>query len=72
MSTYTQADVLCPFYIADTERPSRISCEGISGESRLVLSFTNKRYKMLHMRGFCTGNYEKCMLFKTIYEKYAE
>ncbi len=72
MSTYTQADVRCPFYITDTERPAGISCEGISDKSKLSLCFTNKRYKKVHMKVFCIENYEDCALFKTIYKKYEE
>ena len=70
MTTYSEVDVRCPFYISDTERPIGIRCEGITDESRLALNFINKRHKMLHMRGFCNINYEKCPLFRIIYEKY--
>lgn len=68
--TFTQADVLCPFYLTDTVTPSNIKCEGINKASRLYLNFPHKIDKMVYMKNFCTENYKDCCLYKTIYEKY--
>ena len=70
--SFTQADVLCPFYLSDTENPSNIRCEGISYVNRLYLNFPHKRDKVIHMRLFCTEHYKDCGLFRTINEKYEE
>ena len=70
--TFTQADVLCPFYMTDTDRPYNIKCEGISKVNRLYLSFPHKKDKDAHMKKYCTECYKQCRLFKTIYEQYEE
>lgn len=70
--SFMQADVLCPFYLTDTDKPINIRCEGISDDNRLVLNFRHKNEKLTHMKAFCTDNYCGCVLFKAINEKYED
>ena len=71
--TYVQADVRCPFYLKDSNRPNvNIKCEGITNKSKVFLNFGRKTDKMVHMKQFCTSHYENCALYKSIYEQYED
>ena len=70
--SFLQADVLCPFYINDSNKPPKIKCEGLSDKSRLALNFVKSDAKNSHIKLFCAGEYQLCPLFRVIYEKYEE
>ncbi|GFI62076.1 hypothetical protein IMSAG049_01249 [Clostridiales bacterium] len=70
--TFIQADVLCPFYISDSDKPFYLKCEGVCDNSILTLGFRYKTGKRRYVEKYCIKGYEDCGLFKAIFEKYNE
>lgn len=71
--SYLQVNVLCPFYALDVNRPSYIQCEGVEPTNTLAIKFKNKSDKNEYMKKYCmTHHYERCRVFKAVYEQYRE
>ena len=68
--SFIQAEVKCPFYFTDSNKPSVIRCEGISEDTKLILNFRLKEDKIKYMQKFCSDGYRNCYLYKLAYLKY--
>lgn len=68
--------VQCPFYLNDACFPKRnirkITCEGISDGSNLVLQFHHVRDFHRQMENYCCRFYDKCMVYRMLMQKYEE
>lgn len=63
------ANVLCPFYITDSEQHRKVVCEGIEEGSTVSMRFKPGQ-KISWMNKYCFADYEKCPLYKLAYKKY--
>lgn len=75
MPTSLQAKfVKCPFYESDDK--GRISCEGITDESRIRLCFMkasgalDQDKKLEYLHNYCIRDYQKCRVYKMLQAKY--
>ncbi len=70
---WTEADMRCPFYLADDRAQRSLSCEGFCEGSETRTRFETLRARDRHMGKFCAADYESCAMYRTIYEnKYAD
>ena len=69
--SYRQIEVRCPFYKTD-DGQRRIVCEGVDDHSTVSVNY--RRRADLHKRisVFCAGNYENCLVYRMLMEKYEE
>lgn len=70
MTSYSDTDCLCPFYVTNGEL--EIRCEGVISRTRCNSKFPNKAAKENHMDRFCRDDYRRCRLCRTLEEKYDE
>lgn len=64
-------DIWCPFYQANGRRSIR--CEGITPDSRIVLSFRTAQARERQMEIFCrTKQCALCELYRAAGEQYAD
>ena len=70
---WTDADVRCPFYIADDRRARSISCEGYDMGVEAVSRFRSLALKDQHMGDYCVKDFECCPVYRCTYRcKYAD
>lgn len=70
---WTDADVRCPFYISDERSARSITCEGCMKETKATMSFRTLANRDGHMGRFCVGTYERCPVYRSVYQsKYAD
>ena len=69
-SCYGDATVLCPFYKASDSK--RISCEGVTEGSVIILSYASKEKKNKQKMIFCDRKYQNCEVYRMLEDKYAE
>ena len=70
---WTDADVKCPFYIADDRHRRTIRCEGYAGESCTETQFPTLALRDRHMGVNCVQRYSCCPMYRLICQcKYAE
>ena len=65
---WTAADVRCPFYISDNRKERSISCEGYCQQTQVVSCFKTMGEKDSHMGVYCVGRFERCPMYRCIYE----
>ena len=70
--TYIQTLIKCPFYITDSNKPPNLMCEGIANGKGIVIRFQNKDKKDSYIHSYCIEGYEKCLLYKIVYDKYKQ
>ncbi len=70
---WTDADVKCPFYLADSRSARSISCEGYTQGADVVSRFRSLAARERHMGVYCVSRYEECPLYRCVYAgKYGE
>ena len=70
---WTDADVKCPFYVADSRAARSISCEGYALGTDVVSRFRSLAARERHMGVYCVSRYEECPLYRCVYAgKYGE
>ena len=70
---WTDADVKCPFYLADSRSARTISCEGYEHGTDVVSRFRSLAERERHMGVYCVSRYEECPLYRCVYAgKYGE
>ena len=70
---WSAADVRCPFYITDSRAERNLSCEGFAEQTRVTNSFKTIEQKDRHMGLYCVGRFERCPMYRCIYEaKYSD
>lgn len=67
-----QTSVRCPFYKHDNGQKHRITCEGISEDSCMSLTFQARVNYKKHITAFCCANYKNCLVYGTLMKKYGE
>lgn len=65
-----QVDIVCPFYIKDTNKPPCLKCEGITNEASLAMNFRNNADKEKWAKEYCMKSYKICGLYEIIMRKY--
>ncbi len=70
---WSDADVKCPFYIADNSGMRSIKCEGCVERTEEVFEFETLSLREKHMGVYCVEKYDSCPRYKNIYScKYGE
>lgn len=71
--SWTDADVLCPFYVSDSRSSRSISCEGYETGVEALSRFRSLALRDRHMGRYCAGRFESCPLYRCTYaNKYAD
>ena len=65
---WTDADVRCPFYLADNRSERSIRCEGYSEQAQIISRFKSVEAKDRHMGIYCVGRFEQCPVYGCTYE----
>lgn len=65
---WTAADVRCPFYLSDSRAERNLSCEGYGEQAKVTNIFRTVEQKDRHMGLYCVGRFERCPMYKCIYE----
>ena len=65
---WSDADVRCPFYIADSTVKRSICCEGYARGINVVSQFRTLTQREKHMGVYCVENYECCPMYRSTYE----
>ena len=65
---WTEADVKCPFYLADDRKKRSISCEGFDAGLDLVNRFRTLAQRESHMGRYCVQCYERCPVYRCVYQ----
>lgn len=73
MADYSAGYAVCPFYVTDSREKKNITCEGLTDDNYLKLSFgknpnARDRYKAKH----CEAAYESCLIYQMLMRKYEE
>ena len=69
--SFSQADVLCPFYKRDNGK-TRVVCEGIVDHSSIVLTFGSPTQCRRQLEIFCCDHYRNCEVNRMLMEKYED
>ena len=70
---WTAADVRCPFYLSDSRAERNLSCEGYGEQAKVTNIFRTVEQKDRHMGLYCVGRFERCPMYRRIYEaKYSD
>lgn len=66
--SYRRADIECPFYSSDDEKPhkQKILCESPVPGSNLSLFFRKKRDFETQIKLFCCQHYDKCEIYRAV------
>ena len=73
MANYSDAYALCPFYIADSREQKNITCEGVTDDNYLKLSFgKNPQAREQYKAEFCEAKYKTCRIYKMLLLKYED
>lgn len=67
---FDDVDAKCPFFLSSSKR--KISCEGITEECTINLTFVSQQKKDLHRKLFCDGKFCRCEIYNILEEKYEE
>ncbi len=67
--SYRQADVKCPFYKYDDGK-RRITCEGLIGDSSLILNYHKNADYEIQIGTFCCQHYQNCEVYRMLMDKY--
>ena len=71
--TWSEADVRCPFYIADNRTEKSITCEGCGQGTKQITLFPTLVQRDHHMGQYCVRGFESCPLYRCTYAcKYAD
>ena len=65
--SWTDADVLCPFYLSDDRAERSICCEGYGKGVDAVSRFHSLTLMDKHMGLYCTGRFERCPVYGCTY-----
>lgn len=69
--SWTDSDVLCPFYQECTTKGEVISCEGFVSGMSIRMHFKKRSDKDRHMGIYCANRYKECPMYKcTLAYKY--
>lgn len=63
-------NVECPFFLNCGRKT--ISCEGITDDSKIYLSFTLVTNRNQHLNLFCTKRYKNCEIYNMLEKKYED
>lgn len=67
MASYSEVNVKCPFFLRCDKQ--KISCEGpYDGCKCLNLIFSKNSDRDKQMEIFCNSHYDKCEIYRMIYE----
>jgi hypothetical protein len=70
---WTEADVKCPFYLADDRKKRSISCEGYCAGADVVSRFRTLAQRERHMGRYCVGGFARCPVYRCVYQnRYGE
>ena len=72
MAKYTDADVLCPFYMGHSMKRCSITCEGMVPGSAVKHHFENGASLCGQLGKHCAGDYQRCPWAGMLYRKYGE
>ena len=64
---WTEADVLCPFYLRHEPDARGICCEGYAPGVEAVSRFRSLALEERHMGRYCAGRYESCPVYRCTY-----
>jgi len=64
---WTEADILCPFYLSNDREARSIRCEGYGKGVDAVSSFHSLTLRDRHMGLYCTGRFERCPVYGCTY-----
>ena len=67
---YVSPIAVCPFYCS--ESPQKVFCEGVEQGSSIHLAFGDSKQLRMYMRRYCKGDYRKCLVARTLLQKYDE
>ena len=67
---YNEGVILCPFYVASTEKS--ITCEGITDRCVNRILFSTSADLALHRKTFCDSKYHNCEVCRMLEAKYEE
>ena len=67
---FDDVDVKCPFYKGSNEK--KISCEGITDDCIIILSFNSKAKRDIQKEIFCNQKYKNCEVCRMLLEKYED
>ena len=62
--SWTDADVRCPLYLAYDQSACSIRCEGFREGVDTISRFRSRVLRDRHMGACCTGDYEKCPVYR--------
>ena len=63
--SFTQSDVICPFYKYDDGR-KKIVCEGFADRCSLDVRWEYHAYQEQHLQLFCCENYKNCEVYRMV------
>lgn len=66
-TSYDYANAKCPYFVGS--KKTKISCEGITEESVILLEFFNNEKKNRHREIFCDNKYQNCEICRMLNEK---
>jgi hypothetical protein len=64
---WTEADVLCPFYISNSRDERSIRCEGYGKGVESVSRFRSLKLRDKHVGLYCAGRFERCPVYRCTY-----
>ena len=67
-----QANVKCPFYISDTDRPYTVKCEGLENTKFINVEFSNRQQKKDYIDSKCSDRYRYCWIYRLLSYKYRD
>ena len=72
----TDVRVKCPFYLYDEssskQKKQRITCEGLTKDSTLVLNYRFKKDLHIQLETFCCRFFDRCEVYRMLMQKYEE
>ncbi|MBR2870617.1 MAG: hypothetical protein IKB98_04495 [Clostridia bacterium] len=69
--SFLKAEARCPFYKRDKDM-RKIACEGLVPRSNIIVSFAYLKDFEKHFFSFCGKEYQNCLIFRALMEKYNE
>lgn len=67
---FDDVDVKCPFFLSSSKR--KISCEGITDDCIITLTFSSQEKRNTQCKIFCDDKYGCCEIYRILQEKYEE
>lgn len=69
-TSYDYADVKCPYFVGS--KRTKITCEGITDDSVILLEFFNLEKRNQHKDIFCKNHYQNCEVCRMLDEKHED